>query len=343
MIQRKKLGKFFAKRGEKLASMKLLGIGTHGSAYLLDVRKGGKSRKLVIKSLYGTSLGHSHFSDRAQVLLLANDTYNRLPNHVKAVDVIADSPRGYVTVGDAKEFLFLMEEAKGTSYFSDLGALLKKERADDIDIERGKAIARYLAKIHTRKKHDKNLYRRKIRDTIGHGECLMGVLDMYEKVPFMSFPEILSVTKLSLDHWIRMRDFRRLARIHGDFYQGNILFDGKKMTVMDRSRGEFGEPADDVTAMTINYIWYALMAKGKMDGAVKEVYDAFWTEYLRLTRDKKILECVQPFYAFRMVVVCNPLFYPDVPNAVRRKIVKFTLNVLRTKKFDWRKVNSYLK
>jgi len=48
----------------------------------------------------------------------------------------------------------------------------------------------------------------------------------------------------------------RLSQVHGDFHPWNVLFrEGVDFTVLDRSRGERGEPADDVTAMTINYIF----------------------------------------------------------------------------------------
>lgn len=340
----RKLSRYFRRRKERLLSLRPLGSGTHGKAYLLRVKRGRRTKNVVLKSLYGTSLGHSHFSDRAQMLLLANDTYNRLPNHIKSIDVLADVGREYLSVGESKEFLFLMEEANGISYFADMYALMGKEKADKEDIAKARSLARYLSIVHSKKpRHDAHLYRRRIRDTIGHGECLMGVLDTYEELPFMNKKEMALLVQLSIDHWVRMRDFHRLARVHGDFYQGNILFDNGKLTVMDRSRGEFGEPADDVTSLSINYIWYALMQKGRMEGPFHELYDAFWGEYLRVTRDRKILECVQPFFAFRTVVVCNPRFYPKVKNKVRRKLVNFALNVLKAKRFDHRKVDSYLR
>jgi hypothetical protein len=46
-----------------------------------------------------------------------------------------------------------------------------------------------------------------------------------------------------------------------------VLFrEGVDFTVLDRSRGEWGEPADDVTAMTINYIFYSLQKYGELAG-----------------------------------------------------------------------------
>ena len=53
------------------------------------------------------------------------------------------------------------------------------------DKKKIRAMAVYLAEIHAMKKDSKTLYWRKLRDTIGHGECLMGVFDTY---PDGSFP-----------------------------------------------------------------------------------------------------------------------------------------------------------
>ena len=46
----------------------------------------------------------------------------------------------------------------------------------------------------------------------------------------------------------------RLSRTHGDFHPWNVLFrEGTDFSVLDRSRGEWGEPADDVAALGVNF------------------------------------------------------------------------------------------
>jgi hypothetical protein len=37
-------------------------------------------------------------------------------------------------------------------------------------------------------------------------------------------------------------------------------------TLLDRSRGEWGEPADDVSCMAINYLSFSLQARGELGG-----------------------------------------------------------------------------
>jgi adenylylsulfate kinase-like enzyme len=50
----------------------------------------------------------------------------------------------------------------------------------------------------------------------------------------------------------------RLARMHGDFHPFNIVFDGAQPTMLDASRGVCGDPADDLTALAVNFLLFAL-------------------------------------------------------------------------------------
>jgi hypothetical protein len=72
-----------------------------------------------MKTLFPSAFGHDHYSDRAQVLLLANATYNRMHQHIRANDVAGETGDHLISVRDAREFYFLMKEAKGKPYFAD--------------------------------------------------------------------------------------------------------------------------------------------------------------------------------------------------------------------------------
>jgi hypothetical protein len=118
---------------------------------------------------------------------------------------------------------------------------------------------------------------------------------------------------------------------------------GTEFTVLDRSRGEWGEPADDVAALTINYIFYSLQAFGVMDGPFGRLFVLFWKNYLDKTGDDEILKVIQPFYAWRSFVIASPLWYPDLALPVRKKIFRFADRVLKAKEFEFESVESYLK
>ncbi len=131
----------------------------------------------MIKDLAPDGLGHDNPSDRASVFLWALDNYNNLPKHVRAIDVLAMYEDGSLhSIGGGKEYFLLMEKADGVNYFNDLSVFSEKEHLDNKDIKKIRLMTSYLADIHSVKKESKILYWRKLRDNVGHGECLMGVL-----------------------------------------------------------------------------------------------------------------------------------------------------------------------
>ena len=87
----------------------------------------------------------------------------------------------------------------------------------------------------------------------------------------------------------------RLATIHGDVHPFNVLFgDGAGFHVLDASRGCAGDPADDVSAMAINYVFFAVDHPGAWDGALRDLWRRFFDVYLRLSRDEQLLEVIAP-------------------------------------------------
>ena len=321
-----------------------LGSGVQGSGYLISMCTAGVCKSYVVKTLFPEGLGHDYPSDRAGVFLLDLEEYKNLPRHVRALDVLAELEDGGVkSIMGGKEYYLLMEVAEGIDYFKDLEAFRNKEKLDAAGISKIKAMASYLARIHSKKKESRSLYLRKVRDTIGHGECLMGVFDTYPDGT-LSSAEMADIEKMCIDWRAKLRGKEyRLSMIHCDFHPGNIWFqDDNDFVLLDRSRGPWGEPADDVTALTINYIFFSLRVHGDVRGVYLEGLRLFFDEYLRATGDEEILGVLAPFYAFRGVVVANPVFYPDVTPDVRLKIFSFVKHILSVDKFDYKAVNAYI-
>ena len=52
-------------------------------------------------------------------------------------------------------------------------------------------------------------------------------------------------------------------------------------------------------------------------------------------------EVIAPFFAFRALVVANPVWYPNLDEALRRRIFDFMLAVLDAERFDPARVNAY--
>lgn len=330
----------------RLLSMEPLGEGVHGTAYLVRFTHPRGEERLIMKTLFHSRFGHDHYSDRAQVLLLAQANFNEMPKHVRATDVVGESPERLISVKDAREFYIFMEEAEGVSYFEDLDAILKRGRLNDLDRKRARMLARFIADVHALRYPGgdaKTLYRRRIRDLVGHGECIMGIIDAYDPVDFTTDRELVAYAGKSLDWWGRIRDRgERLCSVHGDYHPGNIRLQENDFILLDRSRGSWGEAADDVSCLGMNYIHYAVKDRGTFDGPFADLLRIFLDAYLEKTEDAGFFEIAQPFFAFRALVVANPKFYPNDTIETKRKLIEFGLSVLETARFDPEKIAAYL-
>jgi hypothetical protein len=345
--------------GVSRIDIKKLGSGVQGSGFLIEMKTRDGVQSFVVKTLLADGLGHDYPSDRASVFLLDLDEYKNLPKHVKAIDVLAEMEDGSVkSIGGGKEYYLLMERGAGVDYFHDLSAFSQKDCLADRDKEKIRAMAVYLAEIHAMKKDSKNLYWRKLRDTIGHGECLMGVFDTYPD-GVLSYEEMADIIKKSVDWYAKLKPrYQRLSQIHGDFHPGNIWFTSHDLEtlhttispshpspdfiLLDRSRGPWGEPADDVTALTINYLFYSIKYFGDIRGPYLEGLRLFFDEYEKASGDPAITEVCAPFFTFRGAVIANPVFYPELTLQQRKRIFRFVHNVLDDDCFRVEKVNDYL-
>ncbi|HID18113.1 TPA: aminoglycoside phosphotransferase family protein [Candidatus Bathyarchaeota archaeon] len=251
-----------------------------------------------------------------------------------------------VSLRDFEEFFLVVEKAEGKEYFWDLNRIADRGSLTRLDLERCKALASYIAEVHKVKHEVPTLYRRRIRELLGHGECIMGIIDNYPETPkFVSPQKLEKFEKLCVDwRWKLRRMEHRLSQVHGDFHPWNVLFrKGLDFTVLDRSRGEWGEPADDFSCMSINYIFYGLQTSERWGEPFKNLFEAFIETYLGASGDEEILRVCQPFYAWRSLVLASPIWYPTLPRKVRRTLLNFALNLLESEVFNWKKIEQYLK
>ena len=324
----------------------LKGFG-YGKPYLIEFSIGRNKRKAVVLETLRVEggFGHDHFSDRAQVLIWQHSTFNKLPCHVRSVDVGAFTMDGGLkSVGDCREFFIVTELIEGQLYHVDLDRIKKQKRLTGLDLDRCRALSDYLATIHKVKKDAPELYVRRIRDLVGHGECIFGLTDSYPaKLPYVSERDFVDIEKKCVEwRWKLKQKACRLSQVHGDYHPWNIMFrGGADFTLLDRSRGEWGEPADDVSALTINYLFYSLQVYGRLAGPFERLFELFWKNYLDKTGDTEILSVIQPFYAWRSLVVASPVWYPNLPLDMRKKLFHFIRKILETEKLELKKVNSY--
>ncbi len=338
------LGKRRVKRARPRMKLKEFG---YGVPYEVEFIADGELKRVILETMRPGAFGHEHFSDRAGILLWQHSAFNSLPRHARSVDVGAFTEDGGLkSLGECEEFFIITDRVWGHPYFLDLDRIRERRRLTRLDRRRCLALSDYLVEIHGVKSAEVGFYVRRIRDLVGHGECIMGLCDSYPSgLEYISEEELCEIEKRCVDwRWKLKRKTHRLAKVHGDYHPWNVLFRrGTDFSVLDRSRGEWGEAADDVTAMSINYIFYSLRTYGKLIGPFEEMFSLFWENYLGKTGDEEILEVVQPFYAWRGLVIASPVWYPNLSLDVRVKLLNFVRNVLETEQFDLGEVNSYIK
>jgi aminoglycoside phosphotransferase (APT) family kinase protein len=318
----------------------------YGKPLLLRYRVAGAERRAVLRTVAPNAFGHERRADRAADLLLAYDSFNTLPSHVRACDIGVVAPDGGLrSLPPGEEFFLLTDYAPGQLYAHDMRRLVATGALTERDRGRAHKLACYLAEIHAVKRDEPALYRRHLRDLFGSGEGIVGLLDSYPADFALADGAWLeSVERRCVEwRWRLKAHPERLAQIHGDFHPFNLLFaEDDGLTLLDRSRGPWGEPADDVSCMAINYLFFSLQRSGTLAPPFSELWDSFWGAYLAHSGDEGVLHVVQPFFAWRALVVASPVWY-NVADGVRQALFNFIENILREGAFDPWLATAYLK
>ena len=308
----------------------------YGVPFEVECVVGGVPRSLVVsRTRPAQGFGHDYPADRAWQALYGHAAYNSFPRHARSLDVgIVRGSGELASVADATEFFQLVEKVDGTLYWLDLDRLLEAPLRE-LDVARAQELGRFLAEVHAVKRDEPTLYHRRMRELIGHGECLMGVLDSYPHPYPLLPPEICEDVERTAVSWrwrLRTRT-HRLSRSHGDFHPWNLLFrSGTDFSVLDRSRGEWGEPADDVAALGVNYLFYGL--RSRTAEPFRFLFCTFVETYLRESHDQEVLEVLPLFLAFRALVIAHPLWYPELPDPLRRALIHFARRMMFDSRFD---------
>ena len=317
----------------------------YGTPVRIDYRLAdGARRSAVLHTMSPGPFGHEHMADRAHSLLWSHHAFNRLPRHVQSFDVGGFQPGGnLLSLGQVEEFCLLTEFAEGSPYALDLERIRGGRRLTDLDFARADALCDYLVDIHSLRAGNSGLYVRRIRELVGDGECIMGLADSYPPHPWFTPQVLQQIEQLAVSwRWKLKNRTHRLRQVHGDFHPWNILFGPDvDFRLLDRSRGEFGDPADDVACLTLNYVFFSLQGSGRLEGGFEALFLRFWERYLEKTGDREILQVAAPFFVFRALVMASPLWYPSLEESVRRKLLAFLLAVLETDVFDPTQVNAY--
>jgi hypothetical protein len=309
----------------------------YGAPLRIDVRHEGELKSVVLHSATPNPFGHEHRANRAEEMLIAADTFGLVPRHTRVFDVGAFRGDDFVSLRGTGEFYLLTEYAEGRPYAHDLREIAERGAVRPEDLQRLDALVRYLVSTHSIKLPDATLYTRSIRDLVGSGEGIFGIVDGYPAHAEGTSAEQLELIESLCLRWrSRLKHrYQRLVRIHGDFHPFNVLFDERsELHLLDASRGSAGDAADDVAAMAVNFLFFALDKPGSWQAAFQTLWRRFWAEYVQQSRDAALFEVVAPFLAWRCLVLANPVWYPHVPATARTRLLTFVTHALRASKFE---------
>jgi hypothetical protein len=322
----------------------------YGRPLRVAFQQAGQTERVVLHQITRNGYGRERDSDRVAEVWLNYTTFNRLPRHAPALDIAAvDKTQRLVSLGGIDDLLLLTRYVPGQPYADDLMRIAQQGVAAELDVARVGVLAVYLAQIHSTPCDEPLwrplLWRRRLRDLVGHGEGIFGLIDGYPADFAMISPAQFQTIEASANRWRwRLKPLEhRLAQVHGDFHPFNILFDqATSFHVLDRSRGAWGEPADDVSCLAINYLFFSLQTYGELSGPFVTLYHTLWEKYLYQRQDAELLNVIQPWFAWRALVLASPQWYPTQSNEVRRKLFNFAQNILHSERFEWEQINQYL-
>jgi hypothetical protein len=335
--------------GARIVTVEALGVdakpsgaSTKGTGYgaplRIDLELGGTRRIVVLHTATANAFGHDRRADRAAEALLAADTFETVPGHVRALDVGAfRGDDGFVSLHGTGEVYLLSEWADGTLYAESLRRIARAGALQDGDLAQVDRLAEYLATLHGEALSPPFARDRALRDLFGSGEGIFGIVDGYpEGAGGVPRERLRDIERLCHEwRWKLKAVARPLARAHGDFHPFNVLFDALGgLLLLDTSRGSMGDPADDVTCMALNFPFFALERPDAWRSALSVLWHRFWERYLGRSGDAGLLDVAAPFLAWRGLVLASPLWYPALADDARGRLLTFVETVLRAERFS---------
>ncbi len=320
----------------------------YGKPVKIEFTVDGKPHAAVLGTASPGPFGHEHMADRAQMVLWDYGAYNSLPNHARALDVgTLDVEGNLPSVANAEEFFLLVEHVEGTGYIHDIARLQDGgelagarhrpgERAVRLPLDDPPGEGRQPRPVRPQDPRAGRPRR------VHHGDG--GQLPRRQRVHHLRASSRRSSGAASPGAGGSRGAPTGSARCTATSTPSTSS--SAKGPTSACSTGRAGNGASrrtTSTALTANYLFASLQAHGRLADPFETLFQRFWERYIGRTGDEEILEVVAPFYAFRCLVMASPVWYPSLPEDVRRKLFSFTVSLLHAPRFDPARVNEHIR
>lgn len=202
----------------KLISIEKLGEGMLGRTYKIQftlARKHKYETRSAVMKILKPVFGQELLGERALKLITAHQGYNKLPRHVKSIDVAAILKNERLSsLRDAYDFVLFMEEGKGTRYSDDIQKIASQGHLEEEDKRKLLTIVNYLASIHSTKGREPIMYSHRIRKLFYSSEGIAGMFDRYPQSIYSHYKQNIIQIEKKLVGWrqILRQKCHRLCR-----------------------------------------------------------------------------------------------------------------------------------
>jgi hypothetical protein len=86
--------------------------------------------------------------------------------------------------------------------------------------------------------------------------------------------------------------------------------------------------------MAVNYVFFSLENASAWQHAFRPLWREFWDRYLLRSQDRELLAIVAPFLAWRLLVLACPVWYPNLSDHARERLLQFAESALAADRFD---------
>jgi len=301
----------------------------------------GEYRNFILKSLPedGETIGEM---EGVFTLLRAKRFAENNPGQAQCMGFIASCAGKLTAFDDVDDILLIEEFIPGELLATKLAAIQDGLLAQSDALRLVNLLAEYLTNLHA-KPVSHSFMRPYVRQLLGGDFGLIATLDAYP--PSLREARFLEeILELGLSWRRRLLDVRvEPCRIHGDFHPWNIFItDGQQII---RTTGGMhttgGLPTDDLAALGVNFFVIALETTGQIKESFRVLHREFLNGYACSAEEKvkiTIGETLPWFYAHRILVLANPIYYPARTLEDQRRLFAIASALLGTSTFgkdDW--------